>query len=135
MVTSIIFHIHSVTYLEEERIAGPGTPDIQEILVCATGAKTVHDAIATNFAVHKELGELLKKSDASFTNGRGDEGGWAPKMDNQAALEISAKACENLGFTLGKEVSLGVDFASSTQWNGSKYAYERAGLKTILVNK
>ena len=64
-----------------------------------------HDAIATNFA-HKELGELLKKSDASFTNGRGDEGGWAPKMDNQAALEISAKACENLGFTLGKEVSL-----------------------------
>ena len=109
--------------------AGPGTPDIQEILVCATGAKTVHDAIATNFAVHKELGELLKKSDASFTNGRGDEGGWAPKMDNQAALEISAKACENLGFTLGKEVSLGVDFASSTQWNGSKYAYERAGFE------
>ena len=30
--------------------AGPGTPDIQEILVCATGAKTVRDAIETNFA-------------------------------------------------------------------------------------
>ena len=108
--------------------AGPGTPDIQEILVCATGAKTVRDAIETNFAVHKELGELLKKSDASFTNGRGDEGGWAPKMDNHAALEISAKACENLGYTLGKEVSLGVDFASSTQWNGT-YAYDRAGFE------
>ena len=109
--------------------AGPGTPDIQEILVCAIGAKTVRDAIETNFAVHKEVGKLLKKSDASFTNGRGDEGGWAPKMDNHAALEISAKACENLGYTLGKEVSLGVDFASSTQWNGSKYAYERAGFE------
>ncbi|MDI1495550.1 MAG: phosphopyruvate hydratase [Cenarchaeum symbiont of Oopsacas minuta] len=109
--------------------AGPGTPDIQEILVCAIGAKTVREAIDTNFAVHKELGNLLKSSDADFTNGRGDEGGWAPKMNNQTALEISAKACENLGYTLGKEVSLGVDFASSTQWNGEKYAYKRAGFE------
>ena len=35
--------------------AGPGTPDIQEILICATGAKTIIDAIETNFKVHKEL--------------------------------------------------------------------------------
>jgi enolase len=65
------------------------------------------------------------------TNGRGDEGGWAPKLENQKALEISAKACENLGFTLGKEVSLGVDFASSTQWNEEKgkYLYDRAGFE------
>jgi len=32
--------------------AGPGTPDIQEILICATGSKTIRDAIETNFAVH-----------------------------------------------------------------------------------
>lgn len=109
--------------------AGPGTPDIQEILVCATGAKTVRDAIETNFAVHKELGKLLAKRDPEFTNGRGDEGGWAPKLDNEEALEISAKACEQLGFTLGKEVSLGVDFASTTQWDEKKkkYVYDRAG--------
>ena len=25
--------------------AGPGTPDIQEILICATGSKTIEDAI------------------------------------------------------------------------------------------
>jgi len=25
--------------------AGPGTPDIQEILICATGSKTIRDAI------------------------------------------------------------------------------------------
>ena len=111
--------------------AGPGTPDIQEILICATGSKTIEDAIETNLAVHKELRRVLENEDSSFTNGRGDEGGWAPKLENQKALEVSAKACENLGFTLGKEVSLGVDFASSTQWNEEKqkYVYDRAGFE------
>ncbi|MDC8452381.1 MAG: enolase [Candidatus Nitrosotalea sp.] len=111
--------------------AGPGTPDIQEILVCAIGSKTIRDAIEVNLMVHKEVGKILAKKDPSFTNGRGDEGGWAPKLKNDEALEISARACEQLGFTLGKEVSLGVDFASSTQWNEKKkrYVYDRAGFE------
>ena len=111
--------------------AGPGTPDIQEILISATGAKTIRDAIETNFTVHKELRKEIEKIDSSFTNGRGDEGGWAPKCDNEKALELCARTCENLGYTLGKEVSLGVDFASSTQWNEKKqkYVYERAGFE------
>jgi enolase len=111
--------------------AGPGTPDIQEILVCANGAKSIREAIETNLAVHKELRNVLEKDDPSFTNGRGDEGAWAPKLDNDKALELSAKAIENLGYTLGKEVSLGVDFASSTQWDEKKglYVYERAGFE------
>ncbi len=111
--------------------AGPGTPDIQEILICAIGSKSIKDAIETNLSVHKELRCVLEKTDPSFTNGRGDEGGWAPKLTNEEALELSAKACENLGFTLGKEVSLGVDFASSTQWDEEKkmYIYNRAGFE------
>jgi len=74
---------------------------------------------------------VIEKTDPSFTNGRGDEGGWAPKCDNEKALELCAKACENLGYTLGNEVSLGVDFASSTQWNEEKnvYEYDRAGFQ------
>ena len=111
--------------------AGHGTPDIQEILICATGTKTVRDAIETNLAVHKELRNVLEREDPSFTNGRGDEGAWAPRLDNEKALELSAKAVENLGYTLGDEVSLGVDFASSTQWNEEKklYIYDRAGFE------
>ncbi len=111
--------------------AGPGTPDIQEILICAIGAKSIRDAIEANLSIHKELRNVLQKEDPSFTNGRGDEGGWAPKLDNEKALELSAIACENLGFTLGKEVALGVDFASSTQWSekNKKYLYERGGFE------
>ncbi|MFB5628796.1 MAG: enolase, partial [Nitrosarchaeum sp.] len=109
--------------------AGPGTPDIQEILICAIGAKTIREAIEINLAVHKELRRVLEKEDPSFTNGRGDEGGWAPKLKNEKALELSAKSCENLGYTLGKDVALGVDFASSTQWDEEKqkYVYQRGG--------
>ena len=111
--------------------AGPGTPDIQEFLVASIGAKGIQEAIDTNLQVHKELRNLIQKEDPTFTNGRGDEGGWAPKFDNEKALEISTKAIENLGFTLGKEVALGVDFASSTQWNENKgkYIYDRAGFE------
>jgi enolase len=48
--------------------AGPGTPDIQEILICAIGSKTIEDAIETNLAVHKELRKVLEKQDPTFTN-------------------------------------------------------------------
>ncbi len=111
--------------------AGPGTPDIQEILVCDIGSKNIEDVIDTNLSIHKELRDILEKEDPDFTNGRGDEGGWAPRLDNQRALELSAKACENLGFTLGEEVSLGVDFAASTQWDEQKkkYVYDREGFE------
>ena len=111
--------------------AGPGTPDIQEILICSIGAKTPRESIEMNLAVHKELGKTLQKDNPRFTNGRGDEGGWAPEMDNEKALEISAQAIESLGYTLGKEVALGVDFASSTQWDEKKkkYVYDRAGFE------
>ena len=71
--------------------AGPGTPDIQEILICAIGSKTIRDAIETNLSVHKELRHVLEKEDPSFTNGRGDEGGWAPKLENIKALELQQK--------------------------------------------
>jgi len=111
--------------------AGPGTPDIQEILICSVGSKSIREAVETNLAVHKELRKVLEKEDSQFTNGRGDEGGWAPKLTNEKALEASAQAIERLGFTLGKEVALGVDFASSTQWkdNKGKYVYDRAGFE------
>ena len=50
--------------------AGPGTPDIQEILICAIGSKSIREAVETNLAVHKELRKVLEKEDPHFTNGR-----------------------------------------------------------------
>ena len=110
--------------------AGPGTPDIQEFLVCPIGAKSIIEAIEMNFEVHKELCKVIESIDKHFTYGRGDEGGWAPNVNNDQALELVEKAVKNCGFSLGKEISIGIDLASSSLWNEKKkiYDYIRQGI-------
>ena len=104
--------------------AGPGTPDIQEILVCPLGASDVLQALDMNFKVHGELRQVLERADKSFTYGRGDEGAWAPRTNNEKALELAEQAIKNLGFKIGGDVGLGIDFASSSLWNSDKSCYE-----------
>lgn len=110
--------------------AGPGTPDIQEVLVCPMGARTIMEALETNFNIHKEVRMVLEKIDKKFTYGRGDEGAWAPNVNNDEAVSIVAQAVENAGLKLGRDVALGIDFASSSMWDSTRkiYDYSRQGL-------
>ena len=110
--------------------AGPGTPDIQEVLVCPIGARTIMEALETNFNIHKEVRTVLEKIDKKFTYGRGDEGAWAPNVNNDEAVSIVAQAVENAGLRLGRDVALGIDFASSSMWDLTRkiYDYSRQGL-------
>lgn len=111
--------------------AGPGTPDIQEFLVVPIGARSVNEALDLNFEVHRELRNVIERKDRDFTYGRGDEGAWAPKMNNIQALDAVEKACNNCGFKLGKDVAIGVDFATSSLWDPKvkAYIYARSGRK------
>ena len=104
--------------------AGPGTPDIQEILVCPIGAADIKQALEMNFYLHRELRKLLENEDKSFTNGRGDEGAWAPHVNNDKALELAERSIKNSGFEIGSDVGLGIDFAASSLWNGDNQRYE-----------
>jgi len=110
--------------------AGPGTPDIQEVLVCPIGSKTINEALETNFKIHKDVRMLLEKKDKNFTCGRGDEGAWAPNLNNDEAVSIVAQAVEDSGLKLGKDIALGIDFASSSLWDSKRktYDYSRQGL-------
>jgi len=111
--------------------AGPGTPDIQEFLVVPIKAKSIRDALEINFSIHKAIKNSILKRDKTFTFGRGDEGGWAPKANNEEALFIIEDAINELGYKLGKDVALGIDFASSSLWdeNDKVYLYRRSGIK------
>ncbi len=111
--------------------AGPGTPDIQEFLAVPVGAKSVQQALEMNFEVHRELRNVIERKDRDFTYGRGDEGAWAPKMNNIQALDAVEKACNNCGFKLGRDVTMGVDFATSSLWDPKvrAYVYARTGRK------
>ncbi|HEX6646973.1 MAG TPA: enolase [Nitrososphaeraceae archaeon] len=110
--------------------AGPGTPDIQEYLICPIGATNIIEAIEINIRVHKQLKTILEKLDNNFTYGRGDEGAWAPNLNNDQALEVVEKAVSDSGYNSGKEVAIGIDFASSSFWNekNKSYEYVRQGL-------
>jgi len=106
-------------------------PDIQEFLVLPLKARTFSEAAKANVLVHQKVGSFLKKADATFTGGRGDEGAWAPNIQNEEALEIVAKACEEVSEEMGVECKAGIDMAASTLWRQKEkcYVYTRDGTK------
>jgi enolase len=106
-------------------------PDIQEFLVLPLGAGSFLDAAKANVLVHQRVGSLLRKLDAAFTGGRGDEGAWTPSVKNEDALEIVVRACKEVSEELGVECRAGVDVAASTLWRPKEgcYVYARDGVK------
>jgi enolase len=107
------------------------TPDIQEFLVLPVKANSFSEAAKANVMVHQKIGGFLKKSDATFTGGKGDEGAWAPSIKNEDALEIMMNACEEVSGEMGVECRVGLDMAASTLWRPreKRYVYVRDGVK------
>ncbi|MGN6349606.1 MAG: phosphopyruvate hydratase [Candidatus Nitrosocosmicus sp.] len=104
--------------------AGSGTPDLQEYLVCPIGANSIFEALEINSKIHKELKKQLEKIDPKFTGGKGDEGAWAPSIDNDKAIETLEKTVNSCGYDIKNDVRLGIDFASSSLWDPQKKVYE-----------
>src|SRR5919106_102746 len=82
-----------------------GTTDIQEILACPIGAQNIMEALEMNFKLHTQVRKVIESIDKRFTNGRGDEGAWAPNLNNDQALDVVEKSIKNCGFTIGKDMS------------------------------
>jgi enolase len=99
------------------------SPDIQEFLALPHGAETFLEAATANAQIHKRIGSILKKKDKLFNGGRSDEGAWIANVGNLDALDILAKACEEVGNELGFECGLGIDVAASSLWSGKNEAY------------
>jgi len=108
---------------------GGKAPDIQEFLVLPNGADSFLEAAEANIKVHMKIGELLKRKDKLFNYGKSDEGAWTANITNLDALEILARACEEVSNEVDFNCSPGIDLAASTLWNGKikKYVYRREG--------
>ncbi len=103
--------------------------DIQEFLVVPVGATSIVDALRANALVHKRAGEkLAKKGIANF--GKGDEGAWAPPIEDSTALEVLADACSEVKDETGVEMRMGLDVAASELFDAKKkkYVYRREGV-------
>lgn len=114
--------------------AGTNAPDIQEFLVIPVGASNILEAMETNINVHRKIKSKIQEKDDTFTGGKGDEGGWAPNLTNEEALEIQFTSCEEVSDETGVTVRPGLDVASSEFWNESeqKYIYEREGVSRTV---
>ena len=65
---------------------------IQEFLVAPVGAPAVEDAVFANAAVHAAVADLL--SERGHACGKGDEGAWAPSIDDSEAFEVVDEATD-----------------------------------------
>jgi enolase len=110
--------------------AGRNAPDIQEFLVIPVGAENITEAVFTNVNVHKKIREMIQAKDKSFTGGKGDEGGWAPNLTSEEALEIQVKSCQSVTDETGVEVKPALDMAASEMWDPQQetYIYQREGI-------
>jgi len=95
--------------------------EIQEFLVVPGGAADAEEAVFANAAVHKYVKELLKKK--GIAAGKGDEGAWAPQIDDALAFELIAEATGHVEDEMKVSVDMGIDVASSQMWNGEGYKY------------
>lgn len=107
--------------------AGKTAPDVQEFLAIPVGASRFVDAAFANSQVHKKVKILIESKDKTFTGGKGDEGAWAPNLDNLAALEVLAQACEQISDEVGFKIRPGLDIAASSLYDAKrrKYIYRR----------
>ena len=95
--------------------------EIQEFLVVTGDAADVQEAVFANAAVHRTVKELLKKK--GKTCGKGDEGAWAPKIDDALAFDIVSEACKTVSDEMNISVDMGIDVAASQFWDGEQYKY------------
>lgn len=102
----------------------PAGTDIQEILVAPVGAPSVEDAVFANAAVHARVGELLQER--GYSPGLGDEGAWAPAIDDRDALAIVQAAATDTADDVGFEIRLGIDIAGSELYADGAYHYSDA---------
>ncbi|OPY37182.1 MAG: Enolase [Methanoregula sp. PtaU1.Bin051] len=102
--------------------------EIQEFLVVTGEAADVQEAVFANAAVHRAVKEILKKQGKAC--GKGDEGAWAPKIDDALAFEIVTEACKTVSDEMNVSVDIGIDVAASQFWNGEQYQYRNRRLST-----
>lgn len=105
-----------------------GATDIQEFLVVPTGASDAEEAVFANAAVHRKVKELLIAQGKGC--GKGDEGAWAPHIDDIAAFETVHQAVTAISDEMNITISMGIDVAASELWNGTLYHYKDADRTT-----
>ena len=92
------------------------TVDFQEFMIQPSGFDRFADGLRAGVEVYHALKTVLK--DAGLSTAVGDEGGFAPNLQsNEKALQVIEQAVAKAGYTLGEQIFIALDPATSELWN------------------
>jgi enolase len=101
--------------------------DLQEFMIIPIGAPSFREAVRYGAEVFHTLKKILHEK--RLTTAVGDEGGFAPSVDNhEAAIKLILQAIEQAGYEPGAQVALGLDCAASEFYKDGKYRLDGEGL-------
>lgn len=93
---------------------------MQEFMILPTGATSFSEAMKMGSEVYQTLKTIIKKKYGQDAVNVGDEGGFAPNIqNNKEGLELLKSAIEQAGYT-GK-IKIGMDVAASEFFKDGKY--------------
>lgn len=97
----------------------------QEFMIRPVGAACFREALRTGAECFHALKKIIKKK--GLSTAVGDEGGFAPLFQGGAAEALDAilQAIELAGYRPGKDVTIGLDCASSEFYQDGEYNYTR----------
>eukprot|EP00933_Yihiella_yeosuensis_P013557 TRINITY_DN12502_c1_g4_i1.p1 TRINITY_DN12502_c1_g4~~TRINITY_DN12502_c1_g4_i1.p1 ORF type:complete len:922 (+),score=248.09 TRINITY_DN12502_c1_g4_i1:78-2843(+) len=95
----------------------------QEFMILPTGAKTFKEAMIVGAEVYHTLKGVIKKKYGQDACNVGDEGGFAPSVqDNNEALDVLMEALNKSGHA--DKVKIGTDVAASEFYNAETKLYD-----------
>ena len=96
----------------------------QEFMIRPIGAESFREGIRMGTEVFHNLKKVLHQR--GLSTAVGDEGGFAPALDGtEDALNVIMKAIEMAGYVPGKDVTIGLDCASSEFYQDGMYDYHQ----------
>lgn len=88
----------------------------QEFMIIPVGAKAWSEALRMCTEVFHNLKKVLK--DKNLVTAVGDEGGFAPKLENdEEGLKVIVEAVKKAGYKPGEDISIAMDVAASEMYN------------------
>ncbi|MDR0576105.1 MAG: phosphopyruvate hydratase [Candidatus Accumulibacter sp.] len=97
--------------------------DFQEFMIMPVGASTFSEGLRWITEIFHALKSLLKKG--GHVTAVGDEGGFAPNLSNDEALEVIMQAIAAAGYKPGKQIAIALDCASSELFDeGGRKGYK-----------
>ncbi|WP_104205000.1 phosphopyruvate hydratase [Billgrantia saliphila] len=113
--------------------------DIQEFMVQPVGAPNFREGLRMGAEIFHALKKVL--AGRGLATAVGDEGGFAPNLESNAeALAVIKQAVADAGYTLGRDVTLALDCASSEFYRDGQYrlsgegkAFDAAGFVDYLA--